>query len=99
MNPRTLSRLFTVFTALIVLTCTEKKNRAQFEQELKSLDLNRGEITLCGSGTEEFGTVKFSLACSEKVKQDFNVATALLHSFEYTEAEKVFAKIMDNDPE
>src|SRR5690349_22223449 len=98
MNLRTISRIFLLVTALFVLTCSENRNQAQFEKELKSLDLNRGEITLCGSGTAEFGTVNFSLACSEKVKQDFNVATALLHSFEYAEAEKVFAKIMDNDP-
>jgi tetratricopeptide (TPR) repeat protein len=39
------------------------------------------------------------VSCSEKVRIDFNLATALLHSFEYSEAEKVFAKIIDTDPQ
>jgi tetratricopeptide (TPR) repeat protein len=89
-----------VQTALILaclFACTSKK--AEVQQQLASLDLTRGEINLCGSGTDQFGTVDFSLACSDKVRADFNLATALLHSFEYPEAEKVFAKVMDQDPE
>jgi tetratricopeptide (TPR) repeat protein len=46
-----------------------------------------------------FGKVEFGLSCLEQVRADFNLATALLHSFEYTEAEKVFAKVIDADPE
>ena len=88
-----------VLITLILLSCSGKKNQVQFEKELESLNLNRGEIALCGSGTDQFGTVEFSLSCSEKVRQDFNLATALLHSFEYTEAEKVFARVIDEDPE
>lgn len=88
-----------VIIMLIILSCTEKKDQARFESELKSLDLLRGDITLCGSGESQFGNVKFGLSCSEKAKADFNLATALLHSFEYPEAEKVFAKVIDEDPE
>lgn len=84
---------------VVILSCSGKKDQAQFEKELESLNLNRGDIALCGSGTDQFGIVDFSLSCPEKVRQDFNLATALLHSFEYTEAEKVFAKIIDEDPE
>jgi len=69
------------------------------ESELKSLDLTRGDIALCTTGKNQFGTVAFSLSCSEKVRENFNLATALLHSFEYTEAEKIFAKVIDVDPE
>jgi hypothetical protein len=32
------------------------------------------------------------------VKSKFNLAVSLLHSFEYDEAEKVFANIIDEDP-
>jgi hypothetical protein len=87
--------------ALILLSlfsCAPKKNQAQFEAELKSLELTRGDIALCVSGNGQFGTVEFSLSCSEKVRANFNLATALLHSFEYPEAEKVFAKVIDEDP-
>lgn len=84
---------------LAMLSCAGKKNQEQFEEAVKSLDLTRGDIALCGSENGQFGTVAFSLSCSEKVRPDFNLATALLHSFEYTEAEKVFAKVIDEDPE
>lgn len=83
-----------IFTLLF--GCNSKT--AEVQQQLATLDLTRGEITLCNSDASAFGTVDFSLACSDKVRADFNLATALLHSFEYTEAEKVFAKVMDQDP-
>lgn len=91
--------LKSVLVAFIMLSCSGKQNQDQLAEELKSLDLKRGEITLCGSGQDQFGTVAFGTSCSEKVSANFNLATALLHSFEYTEAEKVFAKVIDEDPE
>lgn len=84
--------------SLHVVSCKTRRSTADLIRELDSLKLTRGEITLCGSGASQFGTVTFSLACSEKVRSDFNLATALLHSFEYTEAEKMFAKVMDAEP-
>lgn len=100
MNFKTIMR-FTppAFAALLFFSCSWNKDPFRFEKELESLNLQRGDITLCGSGTNPFGTVAFSLSCSEKVRPDFNLATALLHSFEYTEAEKMFAKVMEEDPE
>jgi tetratricopeptide (TPR) repeat protein len=85
-------------TVFFVCSCAEKKNQVKLESELKTLDLNRGDIALCGSENGQFGTVEFSLSCSEKVRANFDLATALLHSFEYPEAEKVFAKVIDEDP-
>lgn len=100
MNLRTrFSFIQSALIALILLSCSGKKNQVQFESQIDSLDLREGNITLCGSGSDQFGTVSFSQACAEKVRSDFNLATALLHSFEYTEAEKVFAKVIDGDPE
>jgi hypothetical protein len=87
-----------ILIALIILSCSGRKDQAQFENDLKSLDLTRGEIALCGAANGQFGTVEFSLSCSEKVRPDFNLATALLHSFEYVDAEKMFAKVIDTDP-
>lgn len=86
------------FILLCVFSCTDKKKQVQFENEVKSLDLNRGDIALCGSENGQFGTVEFTLSCSEKVRVNFNLALALLHSFEYPEAEKIFAKVIDEDP-
>ncbi len=84
---------------IIIFSCGRTSNRADFAQEINALELNRGEITLCGSGADQFGTVSFGTVCSEAIRADFNVATALLHSFEYTEAEKVFAKVIDKEPQ
>jgi tetratricopeptide (TPR) repeat protein len=93
-----MTRTCSIFTVLVLFSCSGRKDQAQFETELASLNLTRGEITLCGSGEGKFGTVSFGTACSEEVQEDFNLATALLHSFEYSEAEKVFARIIDADP-
>lgn len=82
---------------LFFLSCSGNRTAEQVQEELQSIDLLRGEVTLCGAEADQFGTASFSVSCSEKVKPDFNLAIALLHSFEYSEAEKVFAKIIDQD--
>ncbi|WP_223154611.1 tetratricopeptide repeat protein [Aestuariibaculum sediminum] len=57
----------------------------------------RGELQLCGTG--QFGDINFSESCSYETRETFNLAIALLHSFEYVEAEKAFVKVIDQDPE
>jgi tetratricopeptide (TPR) repeat protein len=91
-------RVLIFLTMLTLISCTGRENSDEFKQELASIDLLRGDITLCGSGADEFGSVSFAQSCSEKTKVDFDLATALLHSFEYTEAEKVYARVIDQDP-
>jgi hypothetical protein len=83
--------------ALVLIECQSRKGTEQIQREAQALNISRGEIALCGTG--EFGRVQFGLSCQEKVQADFNLATALLHSFEYVEAEKVFAKVIDADAE
>jgi len=39
------------------------------------------------------------LSCNKETQQAFNLAIALLYSFEYKESEKAFAKVIDADPE
>ena len=73
-----------VSIAIIFFSCSGKK---ELEKDIKALNLNSGDITLCGSGVDQFGTVEFNLTCSDLTREDFNTATALLHSFEYAEAE------------
>ena len=85
---------------LIALCCCQSKSdQAEFKTELKSINLLRGDVTLCGSEDGRLGKVEFSLSCIESVRANFNLATALLHSFEYSEAEKVFVKVIDEDPD
>jgi tetratricopeptide (TPR) repeat protein len=94
-----LQTFFYLLTLAVFFSCGGNRNATQLKSEIKLLDLAQGEIALCGSGAGQFGKVLFGQACSEKVQDDFNLATALLHSFEYVEAEKVFAKVIDADPE
>ncbi|WPP49059.1 tetratricopeptide repeat protein [Catalinimonas niigatensis] len=81
---------------LIATSCQEK--RAQTEASLASVDLLRGDITLCGD-SKQFGEVSFALSCDEAARETFDLGISLLHSFEYDEAEKAFVKVMDMDPD
>ena len=83
---------------LSLFGCNGRADKAELRRELQSIDLYRGDIALCGSGETQLGTVDFSFSCSGKVKSDFNLGTALLHSFEYEDAEKVFASVIDKEP-
>lgn len=56
------------------------------DPELAATDLLRGDILFCGSG--DFGDVPFSRPSSYKTRETFDLGIALLHSFEYEEAEK-----------
>jgi hypothetical protein len=50
------------------------------------------------SSANRFGSVQFETSCMGVVKEDFNTAVALLHSFEYDEAQVAFAEINRKDP-
>ncbi len=89
--------LLIFFVLLLHESCKIKSKNASAE-DIRLLKLKRGDIVLCSPGGNKFGLVAFDNSCSEIVKYDFNLAVALLHSFEYDEAEKVFAKIIDKEP-
>ena len=87
---------FLCFLALFcTISCQSKKTNPN--PELKSIELPRGDIVLCSG--KSFGEVSFSLSCEYSVRETFNLAVSLLHSFEYLEAEKAFVKVLDADPE
>jgi hypothetical protein len=66
---------------------------------IDQLNLKRGNVISCGPPEAQFGLVNFEVTGGEKVQKDFNLEIELLHSFEYDESEKVFAKIIDEAPE
>jgi hypothetical protein len=84
------------FSFLLILLSCHRKNKVPSNEAINAINLKRGEVVLCGPPDKQFGTVEFETSCSEK--EDFNLGIALLHSFEYEEAEKVFAKIIDEEP-
>ena len=48
---------------------------------------------------EKLGTVHFEITATADIQKAFDHAVALLHSFEYEEAETAFRKIADTDPQ
>ena len=86
------------FCILLLLVSCKLKKRDVSLQDIDSVYLKRGPLVQCGPADQQFGSVIFEVSCPETVKEDFNLAVALLHSFEYDEAEKVFAKIIDAEP-
>jgi len=83
-----------VFGLLLCFNCKNKTPNPN--PALASIDLQRGDLLLCGDG--QFGELKFSLSCNYETREAFDLAVALLHSFQYNESEKAFVKVIDADP-
>lgn len=92
-------KLLYVFLLPVILVSCKSKNPSPSKEAISQLNLKRGDVISCGPPDAQFGTVDFEMTCDEKAKKDFNLAIELLHSFEYDQAEKVFAKIIDETPD
>jgi tetratricopeptide (TPR) repeat protein len=86
-----------LLSSAVMIACNENPS-VPSKELIGDLQLKSGKVISCGPPGKEFGTVNFEMSCSKKVQNDFNVAVELLHSFEYDEAEKMFAKIIDESP-
>src|ERR1700712_2141230 len=84
--------------SLMMLSCKNNKSSGS-KNAISQLNLKRGNVISCGPADGQFGTVDFDMTCDVNAKKDFNLAVELLHSFEYEEAEKVFAKVIDLAPQ
>lgn len=95
-------RLFSITLLLCICTAAlfscKEKSSAPSKDQIDAIGLKKGQIVLCGSPEKHFGSVEFEISDTGKIKNDFNLALALLHSFEYDEAEKAFAAIIDKHP-
>jgi len=86
--------------------CDEKENGVFMKWALASILTAMLSITLLAQDHEHgdhaahatYGTVNFATSCSPAVKNDFNHAVAMLHSFEYDMARAAFLKITEKDP-
>lgn len=85
--------MYVLFIAILILAGCKNKSP---NPALASIDFLRGDLLLCGNG--QFGELKFSLSCNYETREAFDLAVALLHSFQYSEAEKAFVKVIDADP-
>ena len=87
--------LFSIFISFS--SCNNKKTSSLESTAFANLELNRGELLLCGD--PNFGEVSFSLSCRYDLRETFDLGLTLIHSFEYAEAEKAFVSILDKDSE
>ena len=94
-------RINKLLTSLILFvflfSCKNDKPANSQSEVFANLELNRGDLLLCGD--PNFGEVSFSLSCRYDLREKFNLGLTLIHSFEYAEAEKVFVSILDQDSE
>ena len=90
------SKNLLILISLFLLLTACKDSPSKKSTNLASIDLKRGELLLCGDG--QFGELKFSLSCNQETRKTFDLGVALLHSFQYDEAEKAFVKVIDADP-
>jgi hypothetical protein len=94
-----LQKSLPIFLLAVILASCQSKNFSPSKEVISQLNLKRGDVISCGPPDAQFGTVDFEMTCTEKTKKNFNLAVEMLHSFEYDEAEKVFAKIIDETPD
>ncbi|MCB2408378.1 tetratricopeptide repeat protein [Hymenobacter lucidus] len=83
--------------ALLSWSCSEKKATPS-RKALNEMNLKAGKVIICGLPDAQFGTVRFPIACPGPAQESFGLGLKLLHSFEYEEAEKVFAGIIRTQP-
>lgn len=84
-------------TAALIMSCNSNEVESI---ESNKIELKRGAIISCGPQEGEiFGSVSFDATVPSQFQKDFNTGIALLHSFEYDEAEKMFAKVIDEAPQ
>lgn len=90
--------LFFLPAACTFLFSCQTATIAPNEQDIEAIKLNKGELIWCGPESANFGSVRFLVSASPEIRKDFDQAIAILHSFEYIEAEKAFAGIIRKSP-
>ncbi len=84
---------------IVIITCCQSSNQDTPDPKvIADINLKKGELIWCGPAMADFGSVKFNVSAPAELRKDFNQAIAMLHSFEYEEAEKAFASVIEKDP-
>jgi hypothetical protein len=87
-----------LLTACVVLLACNPKAKNPSAATIESINLKKGNLVWCGPEMANFGSVNFLVSADTQIRKQFNQAVAILHSFEYDEAEKAFAGIIEKDP-
>ncbi|MBS1562771.1 MAG: hypothetical protein JST39_00225, partial [Bacteroidetes bacterium] len=88
-----------VAIAAIALHSCRDGQAAPSKAAIDAIDLKRGPVISCGAPGRQYGSLTFETSCPDSIKPDFELAIEMLHSFEYDEAEKVFARVIDKSPD
>ncbi|GAB3016340.1 hypothetical protein GCM10027051_20830 [Niabella terrae] len=89
--------LLLVLLVTLLHACRQRQQPPSAAQ-IASLELRQGPPILCGPPRATYGTVFFRITGDSSTQEAFNQALSLLHSFEYEEAEKRFARIIEKTP-
>lgn len=81
---------------ICLIACGDNK-KPPSRASIDALNLKKGKLIACGPA-QELGTLHFTIDAPPSVQSSFMLGLKLLHSFEYDEAEKVFAGIIDQHP-
>ncbi|MDF2187734.1 hypothetical protein [Paraflavitalea sp. CAU 1676] len=97
MSTSNISRLTGAIACLLLCTC-RNNGKAPAPEQIAALQLKEGKLIVCGPLQSKFGTLTFNATVSDANVAPFALGLKLLHSFEYDEAEKVFAGIIQSEP-
>ena len=92
-----LSILSPWLSCIFLLGCNGRSNVPE-KEIISAMNLKQGKTILCGPSEKALGAVSFETSCPDTIRKDFDIAMALLHSFEYDESEKAFAAIINKEP-
>jgi hypothetical protein len=92
------SSFFYYCAACALAIACQTSNKQPTPEAIEAINLKKGDAIFCGPADGSFGTVDFTVSASPAIKKDFDQAVAMLHSFEYDEAEKAFARVIAADP-
>lgn len=87
-----------LYSCLLTMAACAGKNNVPATETINALNLKKGKTIFCGPADKQLGAVSFKISGNGKVQEDFNMALAMLHSFEYDEAEKAFADVIQKEP-
>ncbi|WP_276481057.1 hypothetical protein [Paraflavitalea pollutisoli] len=85
-------------TAITLLVSCSQAPKAPSAAAIAALELRQGKLITCGPEQAALGKLSFKATVSDQQAPLFATGVKLLHSFEYEEAEKVFAALIDAEP-
>lgn len=87
------------FLVFFIIAGCRNQNNVPTQADINNIGIIKGDLISCGPTDKQFGSATFATTCNKEVTDDFNLGIQLLHSFEYDEAEKAFAIVVNKQPD